>query len=123
MAAVIDLKINDVSLKLTNDSYKTTFSSVDNKATTEAGTTLRAVTRTGIKKMSISYKCDQVEKILLESYQALSYLTCKYYDETTSSMKSWRCYMDGYSEDLITESVGDKTRFYKVSFTLNDLEN
>lgn len=121
MAYVIELKINDVALNLTDDQFNVKFKSVDNKVTSEAGTTLRSVTRTGVRSMSISYQCIETDKILLESYSKASSLTAKYYDETTSTVKTWRCYMDGYSENLVSED--NAHRNYKVSFNLLDLEN
>lgn len=118
---LINLKINNVSLELTDDQYNVTFKAVDNKVTSEAGTTLRSVTRTGIRTMSISYTCIETDKILLEGYSKASSLTAKFYDETTSTDIEWRCFMEGYSENLVVE--GTSHRYYKVSFKLCDLEN
>lgn len=121
MSYVINLKINNVALDLTDDQFDVSFKSIDNRNTSEAGTTLRSVTRTGIRSMSISYQCIETDKILLEAYSKKSSLTAKFYDETTSTNIEWRCFMDGYSENLVSED--NAHRNYKVSFNLLDLEN
>lgn len=120
MANVIELKLNNTTLTLTADKYKTSYKSVDALNTSEAGTTIRSVIRTGILTMDIGYKCDAAEKKLLDGWNKASSLTCKYYDEETSAVKTWTCFMSNYSADLIMET--STTRFYKVSFKLNDLE-
>lgn len=120
MADKIVLKINDVALELTNDDYKEDFSNVDSVNVSEAGTNLRAVIRTGILGMSISYKCDAAEKARLDAYSKLSSVVVKKWDEETGSEIAWNCFITNYSTSLIMETP--TTRFYKVSFKLKDLE-
>lgn len=118
--AKIKLIINEVELELTNDSYSESYSSVDSRKTSEAGTTLRSVVKTDIRSLSISYKCIESDQIKLHEYSKLSSLTAQIYDETSQSMIPWRCFMDSFKSDLIVE---DNThRYYSVSFKLNDLE-
>ena len=121
MAHVIELKLNNTTLALTDDKYKESYKSVDSLNTSEAGTTLRAVTRTGILTMDISYKCTAAEKKLLDGWNKASSLICKRYDEVTSAVVEWVCFMSNYSADLIMDD--GTTRYYKVSFKLNDLES
>lgn len=120
MADKIVLKINSTVLELTSDKYSEKFSAVDSINTSEAGTTLRSVVRTGIPTLSVSYKCDATEKAKLDTFNKASSLTVKRWSEEASAEITWRAYMDGYSADLIIET--SNTRFYKVSFTLKDLE-
>lgn len=121
MAAKIVLKLNGTALALTNDKFDEDQSAVDSVNTSEAGTTLRSVTRTGIKGYSVGYTAIETDKILLDGYNKAAKLTATIYDEATSAEKTWSCYMSNYKASLILE---DKShRYYKVSFKLNDLEN
>lgn len=120
MTEKIVLKLNNIALELTNDSYNESFSSVDNVNTSEAGTTLRDVTRTGIPSLSVAYECDGMEKAKLDAFSKASSLTATRYDETSQDNIEWDCFMSNYSANLIVET--DDTRFYSVSFKLEDLE-
>lgn len=117
---VITLKINNHTLELTDDKYTESFSAVDSLSTSEAGTTLRAVTRTGIPSLSVAYKCDGAEKAKLDAFNRASSISCKRWNEETAQEITWTCFMSNYSADLLVETPTD--RFYKVSFKLNDLE-
>ncbi len=121
MAEKIVLKLNNTTLNLTNDKYTENFRNVDSVSTSEAGTTLRAVVRTGIPTLSVGYKCDAAEKALLDGFAKASSLSATRYDEVASAAVNWSCFMSDYSADLIVEEP--TTRMYKVSFKLNDLEN
>ena len=120
MANKIELKLNNTTLALTDDKYSESYKAVDSLNTSEAGTTLRAVTRTGILTLSVSYKCNAAEKKLLDGFNRASSLICKKWDERTEAVVEWVCFMSNYQTDLIMEQGTD--RFYKVSFKLNDLE-
>lgn len=119
MANSIYLSLDGTELKLTSDSFKESFAAVDSLNTSEAGTTLRSVVRTGIPSLSVSYKCDDAEKKFLDAEVKKPYITAEKWDETASARKEWRCFMSNYSADLISENSSN--RFYKVSFKLNDL--
>lgn len=121
MADVISLKLDNITLDLTNDKYSESFKNVDSLKTSEAGTTLRAVVRTGIPTLSIGYQCDASEKAKLDTLNRASKLTCKRWDEESGAIVTWHCFMSNYSADLILETA--ITRFYKVSFKLEDLED
>lgn len=119
MANKIYLSLDGRELALTNDSFKESFSAVDNLNTSEAGTTLRSVVRTGIPSLSITYKCDAGEKKYLDKEVRKPVIVAKRWDEVSETKRTWRCFMSNYSADLIIET--STTRFYKVSFKLNDL--
>lgn len=121
MADVISLKLDNITLDLTNDKYSESFKNVDSLKTSEAGTTLRAVVRTGIPSLSVAYKCDGTEKGKLDTLNRASKLTCKRWNEESGAVVTWHCFMSNYSADLILETA--TTRFYKVSFKLEDLED
>ena len=119
---MISLALNGRYLDLTDDKYSENYGAVDNVSTSEAGTTLRAVTRTHITTLSVAYKCIEEEKAFLDECDKASMLTAsKWSEEDSGAELEWPCYMSGYSADLIVD--GSTHRFYKVSFKLNDLEN
>ena len=117
---MITLILDGIELELTNDSYKESFKNVDSLSTSEAGTTLRSVTRTGIRGLNVSYECIESEKVKLDALSKQSSLCAQIFDETEEDIIDWRCFMSGYSADL---EVDGNNRFYKVSFNLNDLES
>lgn len=114
----IKLYLNSTELDLTNDKYTESYKNIDQVNTSENGTTLRAVTRTAIPTLSVAYKGTQGEKILLDVFAAASKLTAQKWDEATSNYINWSCFISDYSADLIVEG---NSRFYKLSFKLNDL--
>lgn len=118
----ITLSLNGHVLELTDDKYSESYGAVDSLNTSEAGTTLRAVTRTHIPTLSVAYKCIETEKAFLDECNKASSLTChKWSEEDSGCLLEWDCFMSNYTADLIVD--GDAHRFYKVSFKLNDLEN
>lgn len=121
MANKIELKLNNETLELTNDKYEESYKNVDSLNVSEAGTNLRAVIRTAIPTLSVSYKCDATEKKKLDGFARASSLLAQKWDEYSEAVDSWTCFMDGYTADLIVETP--TTRFYKVSFKLIDLES
>lgn len=118
---MITLILNGITLNLTKDTFKKKLSGVAKNQTSEGGTTLRSVTRLGIPTYSIRYKCDGLEESRLEALAKEQMLTATLFDETTRGNIRWQCYMDEFNSELIVED--DETRYYKVSFTLNDLES
>ena len=121
MANKIELKINNDTLELTNEKYEESYKNVDSLNVSEAGTNLRAVMRTAIPTLSVSYICDATEKKKLDGFARASSLSAQKWDEYSEAVDSWACFMDGYTADLIVETP--TTRFYKVSFKLIDLES
>ena len=116
----IRLFLGNTELDLTNDKYTESNTHVDSWNVTEAGTNLRAVVRTHITSLSISYECDASEKAILDVFDKASKMICTRWSEEDSDFVEWSCCMTGYSADLILET--DSTRLYKVSFKLEDLE-
>lgn len=120
--SVIQLTLNGHTLELTDDKYTESFRAVDTINTSEAGTTLRAVVRAGVPTLSVSYKCIDSERAVLDYLNRQSSLTASRWSEEDSGLDlQWTCYMSDYSADLISEDSSH--RYYKVSFKLNDLEN
>lgn len=119
---MIILKINGTELALTNDSYKEKLDSVEDTHVTEAGTTIRTITRIGIYGLSVTYKGTEAEKILLDSAVQQDYLTVKVFDETLGAQTEHRMYINpsSYKSSLLMED--DDHRYYELSFTLEDLE-
>ena len=81
MADKITLALNNTYLDLSADKYTESHSAVDTINKSEAGTTLRAVVRTGIPTLSVSYKCDATEKAKLDGFSKASSLSCKRWSE------------------------------------------
>ena len=121
MANKIELKLNNDKLELTNDKYEESYKNVDSLNVSEAGTNLRAVIRTAIPTLSVSYKCDAAEKKKLDGFARASSLLAQKWDEYSEAVVPWRCFMDGYTANLIVETP--TTRFYAVTFKLIDLES
>ena len=121
MANKIELKLNNETLELTNDKYEESYKNVDSLNVSEAGTNLRAVIRTAIPTLSVSYKCDATEKKKLDGFARASSLSAQKWDEYSEAVVAWSCFMADYTANLIVET--STTRFYKVSFKLIDLEN
>ena len=119
---MITLQFGETELSLTKDSYKETLGSVEETHTTEAGTTIRTITRIGIYGLSVTYKGTEEEKITLDSAVQQDYLTVRVFDELTQSLVSHRMYIEpsSYSASLIVEA--EDHRYYELSFTLKDLE-
>lgn len=117
---VIRLFLNNRKLELSEGSYSETVSNVDTVNTSESGTKLRAVTRTGIPQLDCSYKCDNEEVAFLEECSKAIKLTATKWSESNEDYESWDCYMTGLSKSLIVETP--EFRFYNVSFSLVDLE-
>lgn len=121
MADKIVLKLNNTALDLTADKYEESTEHVDTLTKSEAGTNLRAVVRTGINNLAVSYQCDAAEKAKLDAFNKASKLTAKKWSEEAGAEVSWACFMKNYKAPLIVETP--TTRWYKVSFNLIDLEN
>lgn len=119
---MITLLINDTELAITKDSYKESLGSVEDTHTTEAGTTIREITRVGIYGLDISMTGTEEEKIFLDAAVQLDYLTVKVWDETAGGQAEHRMYIDpsSYSSSLIVEDAHH--RYYDLSFKLEDLE-
>ncbi len=118
---MIVLKLDGVELELTNDSYKETMGSVEDTHITEAGTTIRTITRVGIYGLDVSYRGIEEDKRILDTAVRQDYLSVTVWDETEEQQITHRMYIDpsSYSASLIMED--DDHRYYELSFSLKDL--
>lgn len=119
---MITLYIDNVELALTKESYKETLNSVEDTHTTEAGTTIRTITRLGIYGLDVSYTGTEEEKVLLDAAVQRDYLIVKVWDETAEEQIEHRMFINpsSYSASLVVED--DIHRYYNFSFSLEDLE-
>lgn len=117
--ATITLTINDTEIPLTKGSYSEKRNSVDNKNTTEAGTTVRELIRSGIVSLSVSLNCDAETKALLDGFADEASVTVIYWSESSSALVTITAYLDGYSASLLYDLSDD--RIYDVSFTIEEL--
>ena len=119
---MITLKLDGSTLELTKDNYKEALRSVEETHTTEAGTTIRMITRLGIYELDVSITGTEAQKKQLDSAVLQESLTVTVWDESAEGQVDHQMYIDpsSYSSTLIVE---DGThRYYKLSFTLKDLE-
>lgn len=114
----ICLFLNNTEIPLTKGSYQESRDYVDNKNTTEAGSTVRELVRAGIISLSVSLICDSTTKQTLDGFADAASLTVKYWSDKTVALESISGYLDGYKADLITDS---SARLYTVSFTVKEL--
>lgn len=119
---MITLHLDNQELALTKDSYKETLGSVEHTNTTEAGTTIRTITRIGIYGLDVSYTGTEEEKIILDAAVQQDYLTVTVWDEIAGEEATHRMYIppSSYSASLVVED--DDHRYYQLSFALEDLE-
>lgn len=119
---MITLLIDGEELELTRDAYKESLKSVEETHVTEAGTTIRSITRSGIYGLSVSYTGTETEKKILDGAVNRDYVTVSVFDEIMGTETTHRMYVDpsSYSASLVVED--DSHRYYKLSFTLKDLE-
>lgn len=119
---MIGLFLNNVGLAITRDSYKETLTSVEDTHTTEAGTTIRNITRTGIYGLDVTMKGTEAEKARLDQLVQSDYVMVTVWDEVSTDLVTRRMYIvpSSYSSSLIIED--DNHRYYSLSFSLKDLE-
>lgn len=118
----IQLIIDGMEIPLTDDgSYNVKRGAVDNRNTTEAGTTVRQLIRSGVVQIDVKTTLADDELRALIIAQAAASVTVQYYDEEIDALSSdWTAFVDGLSYDLIVDVAGDY-RLYNVSFSLVDL--
>lgn len=116
----IQLFIDNVEIPLDMGGYKEVPLVKEERNETEAGTTHRDITRTGIGHLDISLTVDDTVKAYLDECACADSLTVKYYSESTASLVSKTMFLDpsSYDADLIMEN--GVNRFYNVSFTLEE---
>ena len=121
MAAVIALYLNNVEIPLTAGSYTEKRTYIDNRMTSEAGTTLRVLVRGGIVGLEVKLTADETTKASLDGYADAGSLTVKYYSEKSSAYVEFTGFIDGYSADLKVEDTTNTHRWYDISFSVVNL--
>ncbi len=118
MSYKIVLSLDSDDLEITKDSFQEKLGSVETAFMTEAGTKNRLITRTGIYGLSVSYKGDESEKVILDAAVQAASLTVTVWDETAAATTTHTMYIDpgSYSSSLLYED--DDHRYYSFSFEL-----
>lgn len=94
---------------------------------TEAGTTVRNLTRTGIPSISVKLSCNKQMLQNLRNLKKSLSLDVKYYDpdkdtdENGNNLANNLMYMTGYSEKMLADTKDGG--IWDVSFSLEDLED
>lgn len=119
----IYLQIENNTLPVEPDKgYTLNLSDSDRKDTTEAGTTIREVTRLNIPSISVTLECDVVMLKELRRYKSKSSVSVKYFDPMAEGdLKNAVMYLDGYKETMLADT--EDGGFWKVEFSLEDLSD
>ena len=103
-----------------NKGYTLNLSDVDRKDTTEAGTTIREVTRVDIPSISVSFECNIKMLKEMRGYKTKPSVSVKYFDPLSiNELKEDIMYVDGYKETMLADT--EDGGFWKVEFSLEDL--
>ena len=121
MAAVTALYLNNTEIPLTAGTFTEERTYVDNRMTSEAGTTLRVLVRSGIVGLKVKLTANEATKAALDGYADAESLTVKYYSEKSSAYVEFTGFIDGYSADLKVEDVTNTHRWYDISFSVVNL--
>ena len=114
------LKINDDILPVEpHKGYEVDYSSYENINATEAGTSTRDIVRTNIPKISVNFECNEEMLRDMHRYRDALQLDVYYYDPH-NVFKHNLMYVSNFKEKLLGDIKGG---IWKVSFTLEDLEN
>lgn len=119
----IYLKIdNDVLPVEPNKGYSLSLSDYDNVNKTEAGTSIREVTRVDIPSISVSFDCDAEMLRGMRKYKSKPSVLVEYYDPSKSGdLSEDEMYVKGYSEQMLADT--DDGGIWRVKFNLEDLGN
>lgn len=117
---MIQLIINQTEINLNAGTYREYPRIVESRNETEAGTTHRDITRTGIGHVEVSMNADETEKAFLDECVNASMLAVQYWSESAGALVTKTMYLDpdSYSADLVVETGGH--RYYDVSYTLEE---
>ncbi len=102
--------------------YEIYFSDYDRTDQTEAGTTVREVTRLNIPSISVVFQCDAEMLKEMRSYKNKPSVTVKYYDVTSASedqLSTDSMYVTNYKEVMLADT--NDGGIWKVTFDLEDL--
>lgn len=121
MAAVTTLYLNNAEIPLTAGTFTEKRTYVDNRMTSEAGTTLRVLVRGGIVGLEVKLTANETTKAALDVYADAGSLTVKYYSEKSSAYVEFTGFIDGYTADLKVEDTTNTHRYYEISFSIVNL--
>ena len=95
---------------------------IDNVNKTEAGTSIREVTRVDIPSISVSFDCDAEMLRDMRKYKSKPSVLVEYYDPSKSGdLSEDEMYVKGYSEQMLADT--DDGGIWRVKFSLEDLGN
>ena len=119
----IYLKIdNDVLPVEPNKGYSLSLSDYDNVNKTEAGTSIREVTRVDIPSISVSFDCDAEMLRDMRKYKSKASVSVEYYDPSKSGdLNKDEMFVTGYSEQMLADT--NDGGIWRVKFNLEDLGN
>ena len=121
MAAVTALYLNNVEIPLTAGTFTEKRTYIDNRMTSEAGTTMRVMVRSGIVGLEVKLTADDEEKAVLDGFADAESLTVKYYSEKAAALVEFTGFIDSYSASLKVEDTTNEHRWYEISFSVVNL--
>lgn len=102
--------------------YSLGLSDYDRTSQTEAGTTIREVTRMDVPSISVSFDCDVKMLKEMKSYKSKPSVLVKYFDASSENgLKEDVMYVTNYKEQMLADTLDGG--IWKVSFNLEDLGN
>lgn len=103
-----------------NKGYSITLSDYDKVETTEAGTSVREVTRVDIPQISVGFECNLDMLKSMRAYKKRPSLSVKYFNpENEDGLSSDIMYVTNYKEQMLADTKDGG--IWKVSFDLEDL--
>ena len=118
---IVYLKINDDILPVEpKTGYELNLGNYEYIATTEAGTTVRDLVRSGIPSISVNFYCDREMLLDMRRYNSELYVNVYFYSPY-KILEHNLMYVKGYKEKLIADTPDGG--IWEVAFGLADLEN
>lgn len=118
---VTSLYFNNTAIPLTAGTFTEKRTFVDNQMTSQAGTIMRVMVRSGIVGLEVKLIADDEEKAVLDGFADAESLTVKYYSEKAGALVEFTGFIDGYSASLKVEDTTNERRWYEVSFSVVNL--
>lgn len=117
------LVINDETLPVEpSKGYTLDLSDYERVDKTEAGTSTRILTRSGIPSISVKFDCNKEMLQTMRSFRALASVTVQYFDpDATNELKTSLMYVTEYQETMLADTRDGG--IWSVSFKLEDLED
>jgi len=118
---VTSLYFNNTAIPLTAGTFTEKRTFIDNRMTSQAGTTMRVMVRSGIVGLEVKLMADDEEKAVLDGFTDAESLAVKYYSEKAAALVEFTGFIDGYSASLKVEDNTNEHRWYEVSFSVANL--